>query len=92
MLPGPPAIYQTILNHPDLETFDMTTLRLAVTGAAAIPVEMIIQMRERLGFEKIVTGYGLTEGSGLATMCRHDDDPETIAKTSGRAMPGWKLK
>ena len=92
MLPGPPAIYQTILNHPDLETFDMTTLRLAVTGAAAIPVEMIIQMRERLGFQKIVTGYGLTEGSGLATMCRHDDDPETIAKTSGRAMPGMEIK
>ena len=92
MLPGPPAIYQTILNHPDLETFDMTTLRLAVTGAAVIPVEMIIQMRERLGFEKIVTGYGLTEGSGLATMCRHDDDPETIAKTSGRAMPGMEIK
>ena len=92
MLPGPPAIYQTILSHPDLETFDMTTLRLAVTGAAAIPVEMIIQMRERLGFEKIVTGYGLTEGSGLATMCRHDDDPETIAKTSGRAMPGMEIK
>jgi acyl-CoA synthetase (AMP-forming)/AMP-acid ligase II len=92
MLPGPPAIYQTILNHPELKTFDMTTLRLAVTGAAAIPVEMIIQMRERLGFEKIVTGYGLTEGSGLATMCRHDDDPETIAKTSGRAMPGMQVK
>ena len=32
MLPGPPAIYQTILNHPDLDTFDMSTLRLAVTG------------------------------------------------------------
>ena len=92
MLPGPPAIYQSILNHPDLETFDMTTLRLAVTGAAAIPVEMIIQMRERLGFEKIVTGYGLTEGSGLATMCRYDDDPEIIAKTSGRAMPGMEIK
>ena len=70
----------------------MSTLRLAVTGAAAIPVEMIIQMRERLGFEKIVTGYGLTEGSGLATMCRHDDDPETIANTSGRAMPGMEVK
>ncbi len=91
MLPGPPAIYQTILNHPDLDTFDMSTLRLAVTGAAAIPVEMIVQMRDRLGFEKVVTGYGLTEGSGLATMCRHDDDPETIAKTSGRAMPGIEV-
>lgn len=92
MLPGPPAIYQTMLNHPDLESFDMSTLRLAVTGAAVIPVEMIVQMREKLGFEKVVTGYGLTEGSGLATMCRHDDDPATIAKTSGRAMPGMEVK
>ena len=49
-------------------------------------------MREKLGFETVVTGYGLTEGSGLATMCRHDDDPETIAKTSGRAMPGMEVK
>jgi acyl-CoA synthetase (AMP-forming)/AMP-acid ligase II len=87
VLPGPPAIYQTILNHPDLAKFDMSTLRLAVTGAAAVPVEMIYQMRDRLGFQTIVTGYGLTESSGIATMCRHDDDPETIARTSGRAIP-----
>lgn len=92
MLPGPPTIYQTILNHPDLGSFDMSTLRLAVTGAAAIPVQLIVDMRERLGFEKVVTGYGLTEGSGLATMCRHDDHPETIANTSGRAMPGVEVK
>ncbi|MDH3707186.1 MAG: AMP-binding protein, partial [Acidimicrobiia bacterium] len=69
MLPGPPAVYQTILNHPDLDEFDMSTLRLSVTGAAPVPVEMITQMRERLGFETIVTGYGLTESSGIATMC-----------------------
>jgi len=87
MLPGPPAIYQSILNHPDLDSFDMSNLRLAVTGAAAVPVEMVRQMRERLGFETIVTGYGLTESTGIATMCRHDDDPETIANTSGRAIP-----
>ena len=89
---GPPAIYQTILNHPDLDTFDMSTLRLAVTGAAAIPVEMILQMRERLGFEKIVTGYGLTETTGIATMCRHTDDPEVIATTSGRAIPDVEVR
>ncbi len=92
MLPGPPAIYQTILNHPDLDSFDMSTLRLAVTGAAAIPVEMIHQMRDRLGFENIVTGYGLTEASGIATMCRHDDDAETIARTSGRAIPDVEVQ
>ena len=87
MLPGPPAIYQTILNHPDLDRFDMTSLRLAVTGAAPIPVEMVNRMCDTLGFETIVTGYGLTEVHGIATMCRHDDDPETIANTAGRAIP-----
>jgi len=86
MLPGPPAIYQTILNHPELASFDLSNLRLAVTGAAAIPVKMIEDMRSVLGFETVVTGYGLTEAHGIATMCRHDDDAHTIATTSGRAL------
>ena len=87
MLPGPPAIYQTILDHPDLGQYDLSTLRLAVTGSAAVPVEMINRMRRELTFETIVTGYGLTETTGIATMCRHDDDPEIISTTAGRAIP-----
>jgi len=87
MLPGPPTVYQSILDHPRLGDFDMSSLRLAVTGAAPVPVELIRRMRAELGFETIVTGYGLTEATGIATMCRHDDDPETISTTSGRAIP-----
>jgi HIP---CoA ligase len=91
-LPGAPAIYQTILNHPDLATFDLSSLRLAVTGAAVVPVELVHQMRSVLGFEVVVTGYGLTETSGTVSMCRHDDDPETIANTSGRAVPDVEVR
>ena len=91
MLPGPPTVYQTILDHPRLAEFDMSSLRLAVTGAAPVPVELIRRMRAELGFETIVTGYGLTEATGIATMCRHDDDPETISTTSGRAIPGVEV-
>ncbi len=91
VLPGPPAIYQTILNHPDLADFDMSTLRLAVTGAAPVPVEMIHAMRENLGFETIITAYGLTETHGLVTACRGDDPPEIISGTSGRAMPDLEV-
>ena len=87
MLPGAPAIYQTILDHPDLDRYDLSTLRLAVTGAATVPVEMIRRMASELTFRTIVTGYGLTESTGIATMCRHTDDPETIAKTAGRPIP-----
>jgi acyl-CoA synthetase (AMP-forming)/AMP-acid ligase II len=92
MLPGPPTIYQSILGHPDAASFDLRSLRLAVTGAAAIPVELIRRMRSDLGFETVVTGYGLTEATGIATMCRHDDDPETIATTAGRAIPGVEVR
>jgi acyl-CoA synthetase (AMP-forming)/AMP-acid ligase II len=92
MLPGPPAIYQTILDHPDLATHDLSSLRLAVTGAATVPVEMIRRMRSELTFTTIVTGYGLTETTGIATMCRHDDDPETIANTAGRPLPDTEVQ
>jgi acyl-CoA synthetase (AMP-forming)/AMP-acid ligase II len=92
MLPGPPTVYQSILDHPRLAEFDMSSLRLAVTGAAPVPVELVRRMRADLGFETIVTGYGLTEATGIATMCRHDDDPETISTTSGRAIPDVEVQ
>ena len=92
MLPGPPTIYQSMLDHPRIGEYDMTSLRLAVTGAAPVPVELIRRMRAELGFETIVTGYGLTEATGIATMCRHDDDPETISTTSGRAIPDVQVR
>jgi acyl-CoA synthetase (AMP-forming)/AMP-acid ligase II len=91
MLPGPPAIYQTFLNHPDLDLTKMQTLRLAVTGAAPVPVELVERMKSELGFEVVVTGYGLTEATGIATMCRHDDSAVTISTTSGRAIPGVEV-
>ena len=92
MVPGPPTLYQTILNHPDRAQLDSSTLRLAVTGAASVPVALIEQMHTDLGFDTVITAYGLTEACGFATMCRRGDDAVTIATTSGRAMPGIEVK
>jgi acyl-CoA synthetase (AMP-forming)/AMP-acid ligase II len=91
-LPGPPAIYQTFLNHPDLDREQMASLRLAVTGAAPVPVELIERMERELGFETVVTAYGLTETCGIVTVCRPDDPPETISGSSGRAIPGVEVR
>jgi acyl-CoA synthetase (AMP-forming)/AMP-acid ligase II len=91
VLPGPPAIYQSFLMRDDLDEHDLSSLRLAVTGAASIPVQLIRDMRDVLGFDTVITGYGLTEACGIATMCRYDDDPETIATTSGRAIDGVEV-
>ncbi|MFN7148800.1 MAG: FadD3 family acyl-CoA ligase [Microthrixaceae bacterium] len=92
VIPGPPTIYQSLLNHPGFDTTRASTLRLAVTGAAVVPVELVERMRAELGFDTVVTAYGMTEASGCATICRREDDAETIATTSGRAFPGVEVK
>lgn len=86
VLTGPPTLYQSILSSDERSRYDLTTLRLAVTGAAVIPVKLIDEMRSVLGFETVLTAYGLTECCGVATMCRQGDDAETVATTSGRAI------
>lgn len=91
VLPGPPTLFQSILALPDLDKYDISSLKRATTGAAVIPVEMIRQMKSRLGFEVVITAYGLTESCGLVSMCRAGDSAELIATTSGRAIPGIEL-
>jgi len=92
VLPGPPTLYQSILDHPRRAAHDLSSLRLAVTGAAVVPVELVKRMRSELTFSTVLTAYGLTESTGTVTMCRQGDDPETIASTSGRAIPGLEVR
>ena len=51
MIPGPPTIYQSLLAHPRRKEYDLSSLRLAVTGAAPVPVELVRKMREELGLK-----------------------------------------
>jgi acyl-CoA synthetase (AMP-forming)/AMP-acid ligase II len=92
VLPGPPSLYQTILLRDDLASRKLDSLRLAVTGAAVVPVELVGRMRREIGFDTVLTGYGLTEACGVSTLCRDGDDAETIATTSGRAIPGVDVR
>jgi acyl-CoA synthetase (AMP-forming)/AMP-acid ligase II len=92
VLPGPPTLYQSLLNHPDLGATDISTLRLAATGAAVIPADLVRRMRDALGFDVVHTAYGLTEATGFVTATRAGDDLETIATTSGRAIEGVEVR
>jgi len=90
-LPGPPTLYQSLLDHPGRDRFDLSSLRLAVTGAADIPPDLIRRLREELSFERVITGYGLTE-AGSVTSSAPGDDFTTIATTVGRVWPGLELR
>ncbi|HTJ45675.1 MAG TPA: AMP-binding protein, partial [Kofleriaceae bacterium] len=46
VLPGPPTLYVSLLQHPERASADLRSLRLAVTGAAVVPVELVHRMRD----------------------------------------------
>jgi acyl-CoA synthetase (AMP-forming)/AMP-acid ligase II len=92
VLPGPPTLYQTLLGDSDRGKHDLSSLRLGVTGAAVVPVELVRAMGDDLGFTTVLTAYGLTESCGTVTMCRRSDPPEIVAHTSGRAIPGLEVR
>jgi HIP---CoA ligase len=92
VLPGPPTIYQVLLDHPKRPDYDLGSLRFAVTGAAVIPVVLIERMQTELDIDVVLTAYGLTEANGFGTMCRPDDDAVTVATTSGRPIADFELR
>jgi HIP---CoA ligase len=92
VLPGPPTLYTSMLDHPDRTSRDLSSLRVAVTGATTVPVVMIERLRDELRLDTVLTAYGLTESCGTATMCRPDDDPVTVSTTCGAAIDGVEVR
>jgi HIP---CoA ligase len=92
VLPGPPTIYQTLLDHPARKDYDLSSLRFAVTGAATVPVVLVERMQSELDIDIVLTAYGLTEANGMGTMCRADDDAVTVATTCGRPFADFELR
>jgi acyl-CoA synthetase (AMP-forming)/AMP-acid ligase II len=91
VVPGAPAIFQGLLDHPDLPRTDTSSLRFANTGAANVPVTLVERMQHELSFELVITAYGMTECC-VATMCRPGDSDETVATSCGRAVDGLELR
>ncbi|OQR58914.1 fatty acid--CoA ligase [Streptomyces maremycinicus] len=92
VLPGPPTLHQSLLDHASRDKHDLSALRLVVTGAAVVPLRLVERLRGELGVETVLTAYGLSEASGVVTMCRRGDDPAVIASTCGRAIPGTEVR
>ncbi|MEU6379377.1 AMP-binding protein [Streptomyces sp. NPDC046909] len=91
LLAGPPTLFARLVNHPELAERNVSSLRVAIVGAAAVPEELVHDMRDRLGLERVINAYGLIEGS-VVTMTRDGDPAEIVAATAGRAVPGMEVR
>src|SRR5213593_3876751 len=89
-IPSAPASIIAMLNDPELERFDLRSLRVVITGGAACPVETIRAFRRRIPCQ-LIELYGMLE-TGFHTFTRFGDDPEAVAGTIGREAPRMQLR
>jgi long-chain acyl-CoA synthetase len=85
---GVPTMYSALLHHADLTTADTSTLRLSISGGAALPAEVLGAFERALGVA-LLEGYGLSETSPVASFNRFDN---RRAGTIGVAIPGVEMK
>jgi long-chain acyl-CoA synthetase len=62
LYPGVPAMYVAINNHPDVDKFDLSSLKICNSGAAPLPLEVQQRFQELTG-ARLTEGYGLSEAS-----------------------------
>jgi acyl-CoA synthetase (AMP-forming)/AMP-acid ligase II len=87
---GVPTQWTLMLAHPRFETTDVSSLRVAGTGASTVPPELVREMRRRLGCPVVVT-YTSTE-TAITTKSRVGDSDEVVSGTVGRASGGVEIE
>jgi fatty-acyl-CoA synthase len=89
---GVPTMFIAELAEPDLESFDLTSLRTGIMAGAPCPVEVMKQVRSRLHMAEVTIACGMTETSPLSTQTAVDDPVDKRVTTVGRVHPHVEIK
>ncbi|HEX4307590.1 MAG TPA: long-chain fatty acid--CoA ligase [Solirubrobacterales bacterium] len=86
---GVPTMYGALLHHPDRGDYDLSTLRVCMTGGSSMPVEVLRGFEDAFG-AIVLEGYGLSETSPVAS-CNHPD-MERKPGSIGTPIEGVEMK
>lgn len=80
--PGVPKMFNAFVNHPEIESFDLTSLKMCSSGSAPLPIEILKKFSELTGVA-IGEGYGLSETSPTT----HRNPPDGAMKIGSIGIP-----
>ncbi len=86
---GAPPMYTAWVNTPGGDQYDLSSVRLAVSGAAPLPDEVLRSFKDTFGVQ-IYEGYGMTETAPTLTTNRMTEEPRV--GSVGRPLPGVELR
>ena len=85
---GVPTMFVYLLNFPDADRFDTTSMKLWGSGAAPLPIEIVEPFEKRFG-GRLLEGYGLTEASPVVSA--HRFSGERRLGSVGQPIPGVEV-
>jgi fatty-acyl-CoA synthase len=89
---GIPTHFIDLLNHPELDRFDVSSLHSGWIGGASNPPEVIDGAIKRLGMKRILPVYGMTETTSVTTFPRPEDPREVVLSGKGVPVSDFELK
>jgi acyl-CoA synthetase (AMP-forming)/AMP-acid ligase II len=87
---GVPTMPIMMLQRPDFEKYDFSSLRAMVLAGAPLPVEVARQIIDKMGCY-LTSAYGMTE-TAMSNITRLDDPVQVVCETVGRPQPGMEHK
>lgn len=91
-LHGVPTMYIAMLEHPEFENFDFTSLRTGIMAGSPCPIKVMQEVIDRMHMPEITIAFGQTEASPVCTQTTTDDSIERRVQTVGKALPGIECK
>jgi fatty-acyl-CoA synthase len=89
---GVPTMFIAELEHPDFDSFDLSSLRTGIMAGSPCPVEVMRRVIDQMHMPQVTICYGMTETSPVSTQTSADDDVEHRAGTVGRVHPHVEVK
>jgi len=89
---GVPTMFIAELGDPDLDNYDLSTLRTGIMAGSPCPVEVMKQVVNRMNMGEVTIAYGMTETSPVSTQTSTEDSLEHRVSTVGRVHPHVEIK
>jgi acyl-CoA synthetase (AMP-forming)/AMP-acid ligase II len=91
VLPGPPTIFQGLLEAPSRARTHLSSLRLAFVTSTGVPGALVRRLLDEGVFQYVTGGYGLTEGI-VVSLSLLGEDVERAAEWSGQVLPEVRVR
>ena len=89
---GVPTMFIAELGEPDLDDYDLSSLRTGIMAGSPCPVEVMKQVVDRMNLSEVTIAYGMTETSPVSTQTSADDSLDKRVSTVGRVHPHVEVR